>query len=199
MTLILAIGDFHVPERAAGMPDKFHKLLTPGKVAQVLCLGNATLLPLVVLFLSQLSPDLQMVRGEFDAGALLPVETVVSHGQLRIGMVNGYLVVPNSDPLELLALARKLDVDVLLWGGTHRVEAYTLDGKFFVNPGTATGAFHMGDVLEADEAGDLPYTQPQDPSPTFCLLDVQGSVCLLYIYTYVDGEVKVDKISYTKE
>lgn len=106
-----------------------------------------------------------------------------------------------------------------MWGGTHRVEAYQLEGKFFVNPGSATGAFFTGwpdiEDLEEEEvkntstengtdasndhkAEETPEA-PRDPVPSFCLLDIQGTVCVLYIYSYVDGEVKVDKISYRKE
>lgn len=56
-----------------------------------------------------------------------------------------------------------MDVDVLLWGGTHKFEAYELEGKFFVNPGSATGAFSTGWVAEGEE-----------PVPSFCLMDVSG-------------------------
>lgn len=54
-----------------------------------------------------------------------------------------------------------MDVDVLLWGGTHKFEAYELEGKFFVNPGTATGAFST-----SWQAID------EEPVPSFCLMDV---------------------------
>lgn len=36
-----------------------------------------------------------------------------------------------------------MDVDVLLWGGTHKFEAYELEGKFFINPGSATGLWEL--------------------------------------------------------
>jgi len=54
-----------------------------------------------------------------------------------------------------------MDVDVLLWGGTHKFEAYELEGKFFVNPGSATGAF-TSNWNGIDE----------EPVPSFCLMDV---------------------------
>ena len=34
-----------------------------------------------------------------------------------------------------------MDVDILLTGHTHRFEAIEYEGKFFVNPGSATGAY----------------------------------------------------------
>ncbi|CAI4039391.1 hypothetical protein SMKI_08G0540 [Saccharomyces mikatae IFO 1815] len=187
---------------------------------------------------------------------------IIRQGALKIGCCSGYTVVPKNDPLSLLALARQLDVDILLWGGTHNVEAYTLEGKFFVNPGSCTGAFNTDwpiifDVEDSDEAvtSGVEETKEDEPiqqndvireesmgkeqsgsditrdnaieedgadvklesqfkedevnisdldvkgsnSPSFCLLDIQGTICTLYIYLYVDGEVKVDKVVYEKE
>jgi vacuolar protein sorting-associated protein 29 len=61
----------------------------------------------------------------------------------------------------MMAEANKLDVDVLCWGGTHRFDAYEYENKFFVNPGSATGAFTTGWVAEGEEM-----------VPSFCLMDV---------------------------
>lgn len=55
-----------------------------------------------------------------------------------------------------------MDVDVLLWGGTHKFEAYEMEGKFFVNPGSATGAMTTGW-----------WTEEEDPTPSFVLMDVR--------------------------
>lgn len=54
-----------------------------------------------------------------------------------------------------------MDVDILLWGGTHKFEAYEMEGKFFVNPGSATGAMTTGW-----------WTEDEDPTPSFVLMDV---------------------------
>lgn len=187
----------------------------------------------------------------------LPLSRVVTLGELRIGFNSGHTIVPNSDPDALLIAARQLDVDIFIWGGTHRVEAYKLEGKFFVNPGSATGAFYTGwpdpeeeDDEEEDEEGEregereeednkeeekeekdegkedddkakegeeegksndekkskdgeekqsVKVVEPKDPIPSFCLLDIQGTVCIVYIYRYIDGEVKVDKINYRRD
>lgn len=192
--LVLAIGDLHIPDRESALPAKFKKLLSPGKISQVLCLGNVTD-QATTKFLQGISPDYQAVKGEFDVNSQLPLNRVVTHGQLKIGVVSGRSIIPNSDPDALLIAARQLDVDMLIWGGGgHRVEAYQLEGKFFVNPGSATGAFSTYWPDKEDEAEGV-----ADPIPSFCLLDVQGSVCILYLYSYLDGEIKVDKISYRKE
>jgi vacuolar protein sorting-associated protein 29 len=70
-------------------------------------------------------------------------------------------VVPWGDKGSLALLQRQLDVDILVTGHTHQVsvrkrslalnwfdvcalsqfEAFEIDRKFFINPGSATGAF----------------------------------------------------------
>jgi hypothetical protein len=74
--------------------------------------------------------------------------------------LEGFTLVSNEPDL-LLAEANKLDVDVLCWGGTHRFDAFEYMDKFFVNPGSATGAFTTGWSKEGEE-----------PVPSFCLMDV---------------------------
>lgn len=234
----------------------------PGKISQVLCLGNVTGSPSTLDFLKNLSPDFQIVKGEFDENTSLPLSLIITHGSLRIGFTNGFTIVPRGDPLSLLTSARQMNVDVLIWGGTHKVEAYTLEGKFFVNPGSATGAFsndwpeedlpeeeeeegekannedkevkeashdeqskddsketdkeekkeeseevkeEKEDGLSAKVSGEEEGDDDDDPDeiydsvPSFTLLDIQGSVITLYIYTYIGGEIKVDKVSYRKD
>jgi len=92
----------------------------------------------------------------------------------------------------LLAEANKLDVDVLCWGGTHRFDAYEYGDKFFVNPGSATGAMTTGWVADGE-----------DVIPSFCLMDVQGISLTLYVYQLrsdANGveSVGVEKVTFTK-
>lgn len=172
--LTLAIGDIYIPDRAFELPLKFRKLLCPNpntiptnnKLSKVLCLGNITNSYDTLKFLYDLSPSFNMVGGEFDNSQILsqqiallngkesqvPTYNIIQHDNLRIGFTNGYLVVPKNDPLALLTLAREIDVNILIWGGTHKVEAYTLDGKFFINPGSATGAYNFDWPEKEDES-----------------------------------------------
>jgi vacuolar protein sorting-associated protein 29 len=102
------------------------------------------------------------VKGKFDADATsLPFSQVVTHGSLRIGFLEGFTMVAPMETDLMLAEANKLDVDVLCWGGTHRFDAYEYENKFFVNPGSATGAFTTGWVGGGEEM-----------VPSFCLMDV---------------------------
>ena len=136
-------------------------------------------------------------------GAGLPNSKVVTLGQgtgtsggsfrgIKVGLCNGYTVLPRGDGDALLAMARALDVDVLVWGGTHRFEAYELEGRFFVNPGSATGAPAWGPGWKVDGV-------EIEPTPSFVLMDVQGNVLVLYVYQLIDGDVKVEKFKVSSD
>src|SRR6201996_2271485 len=140
---------------------QFKKLLTPGKIGQILCLGNLTDRT-TFEFLRAIAPDLQIVKGDFDTEAPnLALSRVVTHGSLRIGFTQGHTIIPPGDADSLLIAARQMDVDVLLWGGTHSFEAFEMEGRFFINPGSATGAMTTGW-----------WTEEVDPTPSFILMDV---------------------------
>ena len=49
-----------------------------------------------------------------------PPSLVLQHGPLRIGVIHGHQAVPLGDSESLAAIARTIDVDVLVNGGTHR-------------------------------------------------------------------------------
>ncbi|KAL2174296.1 Metallo-dependent phosphatase-like protein [Thermothelomyces heterothallicus CBS 202.75] len=196
--LILVIGDLHIPDRALDIPPKFKKLLSPGKIAQTLCLGNLTDRA-TYDYLRSISPDLKMVRGRMDVEATsLPLTQVVTHGSIRIGFLEGFTLV-SDEPDVLLAEANRLDVDVLCWsGGTHRFECFEYMDKFFVNPGSATGAMTTNWASGGDGTG-----QEEAVVPSFCLMDVQGISLTLYVYQLRKGEngaenVAVEKVTYTK-
>lgn len=69
--------------------------------------------------------------------------------------------------------------------------------KFFVNPGSATGAFSTGWGGIAAEGAE-----EDEVVPSFCLMDVQGISLTLYVYQMrkdANGEnVAVEKVTYTK-
>ena len=79
----------------------------------------------------------------------------------------------------LLIAARQMDVDVLLWGGTHRFEAYEMEGRFFVNPGSATGALGTGWWADGEE-----------PVPSFVLMDVSVfQSCISYVKVFLSSQL----------
>ena len=121
-------------------------------------------------YLRGIASEVHVVRGEFDdpqAAASWPV-----------GLCHGHSVVPWGDAGALATLQRSLDCDILITGHTHKFESFEKNGKFFVNPGSATGAFS-------------PCTA--DVIPSFVLMDVQGDHLNCYLYRLINGEVRVDK------
>ncbi|KAI8992287.1 vacuolar protein sorting-associated protein 29 [Pilobolus umbonatus] len=182
--LILAIGDLHIPYRSHGLPDKFKKLLVPGKIQKILCTGN-TVDKETFDYLRTIAGDIVAVKGEFDENTQLPQAKVVTEESLRIGIIHGHQIIPWGDTESLDITARQMEVDVLLSGHTHKFEAYAYNNRFFINPGSATGAY-----------SSLPETG--DPIPSFVLMDVQGSSLVAYVYKLIDNEVKVEKLEYKK-
>ncbi|KAK2080742.1 hypothetical protein QBZ16_000596 [Prototheca wickerhamii] len=172
--LVLVIGDFHIPHRSPGLPEKFKSLLVPGRIHHVLCTGNLCNEE-TYDYLRSICSDVTVVQGDVDERAW-PDTRVVTLGDLRVGLCHGHQVVPAGDRDAVAMLQREMDADVLVMGGSHAFEAYKHEGRFVINPGSATGAFHP--LLK-------------DPVPGFVLLDIDGTKLL-------DGDVKVDKIEFSK-
>jgi vacuolar protein sorting-associated protein 29 len=120
---------------------------------------------------------------------------VLHIGDLKVGLLHGHQVCPWGDADALAIHARQLDVDVLISGHTHAFTAHEQDGviftmftgvlmkgKFFLNPGSSTGADSLLSSLQ--------------PTPSFALMDIQGSSIVTYVYQLIDQEVKVEKVEY---
>lgn len=181
MVLVLAIGDLHIPHRVHDLPAKFRKLLVPGKIQQVLCTGNVCDKE-THDYLRTVASDIHVVKGDYDESPF-PNSKVVTHGAFRIGVVHGHQLVPWGDTEALSIAARQLDVDILLTGNTHVFAAFESEGKYFMNPGSATGAYSsLGETI----------------TPSFVLMDIQGDNIIIYVYRLVDQEVKVEKLEYRK-
>ncbi|PWY99008.1 Metallo-dependent phosphatase [Testicularia cyperi] len=139
--LVLVIGDLHIPFRSHDLPAKFKKLLVPGKIQQIICTGNVCNTD-YLHYLRTIAGDVHVVKGDYDDNPHFPSSLILNHPPLRIGVLHGHQVVPAGDTESLAAVARAMDVDILLTGHTLRFEAFELEGRFFVNPGSATGAWH---------------------------------------------------------
>ncbi|KAF8306789.1 Metallo-dependent phosphatase [Clavulina sp. PMI_390] len=183
MVLVLLIGDLHIPYRSHDLPAKFKKLLLPGKIQQIICTGNVCDRE-TYDYLRTVAPEVHVVRGDWDDDPRLPLSLTVTHSPLRIGAVHGHLSVPVGEHDALASIARQMDVDVLVSGHTHKFETFESQGRFFINPGSATGAWN-GET-ETEE------------TPSFALMDVQGAVLVTYVYRLIENEVKVEKIEWRK-
>ena len=78
-----------------------------------------------------------------------PEQKVVSVGQFRIGLCHGHQVVPWGDTESLAMVQRQLDVDILISGHTHKFDAFEHEDKFYINPGSITGAYSALDRYAA--------------------------------------------------
>ncbi|KAF6037941.1 hypothetical protein EB796_003743 [Bugula neritina] len=180
--LVLVLGDLHVPHRTNSIPPKFKKLLVPGKIQHILCTGNLCAKE-TYDYLRSIANDVHIVRGDFDENTNWPEQKVVTVGQFRIGLCHGHQIVPWGDTESLAMLQRQLDVDILISGHTHKFDAFEHEQKFYINPGSATGAYHPLDT---------------DITPSFVLLDIQQSSVVAYVYKLQKDEVQVERIEYSK-
>lgn len=58
-----------------------------------------------------------------------------------MGVLHGHQVIPWGDFDALDNAARQMEADLLLSGHTHQFEATEYNGRYFINPGSATGAY----------------------------------------------------------
>lgn len=193
MVLVLCIGDLHVPHRTTDLPAKFRKLLVPGKIQHVLCTGDLVTKESYDYLRSLCANpggNVHVVHGQYDNltgvpgnGETFPETRTVQVGEFSIGVVHGHQIVPWGDVNALAACARKLGVDVLVSGHTCVFSSHKVGDRLLLNPGSATGA---------------PSFENENPNPSFVLMDVNGAALVAYVYELVDGDVKVDKIEFSK-
>ena len=135
-------------------------------------------------WLKSLSNNFHAVKGEFDEGNL-PETKVVQIGEFKIGMIHGHQIAPWGDPEALSNIQRQLNCDILLSGHTHVNNVSVYDGKYYINPGSISGAYS-------------PLVS--DPIPSFILMVIQGDYAIVYIYELNDKTKKFDvsKMEFTK-
>jgi vacuolar protein sorting-associated protein 29 len=181
--LVLVVGDMFVPDRCADIPEQFKNILIPNKLQYVLSLGNNGSRESYD-WLKSLSNNYHSVKGEYDEGNLPEVKTV-QIGEFKIGMIHGHQVVPWGDAEALANVQRQLNCDILLSGHTHTNSVSIYDGKYFINPGSISGAYS-------------PFNP--SPVPSFVLMVIQGDYAIVYLYELIDKTKKfvVAKMEFTK-
>ena len=168
--LVLVVGDMFVPQRSPDISDQFKSILIPNKLQHVLSLGNIGSRESND-WLKSLSNDFHQVKGDYDEGDI-PEKKVVQIGEFKIGMIHGHQVLPWGDQESLSNVQRELGCDILLSAHTHQIEVRAKEGKFFINPGSISGAFS--------------YSMP-DPTPSFVLMVLQGEEAIVYLYVLNDS------------
>eukprot|EP00823_Brevimastigomonas_motovehiculus_P009402 TRINITY_DN9067_c0_g1_i1.p1 TRINITY_DN9067_c0_g1~~TRINITY_DN9067_c0_g1_i1.p1 ORF type:complete len:201 (+),score=28.42 TRINITY_DN9067_c0_g1_i1:40-642(+) len=182
--LVLVLGDMHIPHRKEDIPEQFKNLLVPGKMQHVLCTGNLCS-KAVDDYLRTLANSVHIVRGDMDsAKSEYPEQKVVKIGEFKIGLCHGHQIVPWGDPESLANLQRKMDVDILITGHTHKNEVYEYEKKYIINPGSVTGSYSA-------------YTSSVVPS--FMLMAIKGDTVVTFVYELRDNEVNVRKSKFVKK
>jgi vacuolar protein sorting-associated protein 29 len=191
-------------------------MLVPGKMQHCLCTGNLTSLE-VLEMLRSLSPSLHVVRGEYDeqlpGESAFPECKVIGLSSFKIGIINGSTTITPPNDIKALAIkARELDVDILVSGGTHKVGIVEEDGRWYINPGSITGAFSpiafkgvRNLAASTSEEGGAEVDQDMgedggEVKPSFVLLAVQGGkvVCYCYEYNKEKDTLEVSKTEFSK-
>jgi vacuolar protein sorting-associated protein 29 len=136
--LILVLGDLHIPQRASKIPTPFKRMLVPNRMQHVICTGNVSDEQFEEI--RALAPNMVVVAGDCDdpatAGLAFPETRVLQVGAVRIGVIHGHQIIPWDSPGALARMRRKLNVDILISGHTHKNEV-SIDeeeGHCYINP-----------------------------------------------------------------
>ena len=183
--LVLVIGDIHIPQRAPQLPGWVAELLATDKIKTVLCTGNVGSNEMVQRLRSIAGGGgVHIVKGDMDHSFDFPETDVVQIGDFRVGLLHGHQVCMWGDVGALGMWQRKLDVDILISGHTHKNSISEVNGKYFVNPGSATGAY-------------TPFLM-EPIVPSFMLMAIQGSNAVLYVYEEKDGKSNISMSEFKK-
>jgi putative phosphoesterase len=177
---VLAIGDFHIPDRAFVVPAELDASISRAAKRQnfdlVACTGDLTKTDQLEPFLASWSQEYCVVQGNMDYDLRnakgFPRSVVFDTRKfirgfevLKIGLTHGHQISLRGDPASLADLAKEMGVHVLISGHSH-ASSITLhqragDGQqvLLLNPGSATGAWSFVASLV----------------PSFMVLDIEPS------------------------
>lgn len=130
------ISDTHVSGPTDGLRELRETIFAD--VSMILHAGDLTELEVLEAFSDK---EVVAVSGNMDSGAVkarLPSKTVIEVGGFRIGIIHGW-----GHPF---GMAKKVeptfrDVDVIVYGHTHRPDNQVRQGILFFNPGAFSGGF----------------------------------------------------------
>ena len=190
--LLLIMGDVHIPSRIDAIPEEVKEILNAnkGKFSRVICTGDFGTIETYEYFKSLLPKskewNFNCVKNDFQETKLsFPDTLTVKSNDYKIGIINGYQIVPWGDLTALSALSKQMECDILISGFTHLRGVFHFEGKWFINPGTITGAFS-------------PLTN--NPPPSFMVLFTLPDIATLYLYEYnfSSKQFDVSKFDLTK-
>jgi len=138
VTRIGVVSDTHFPRFGRALPDALARGLRRARVERILHLGDMTDLLAVPLF-EAIAP-FDAVAGNNDGAAIrarFGRKKIVTVEDVRIGMVHGDGKKGTTQQRAVDAFAGE-DVDVILFGHSHRPVVTRKDGVLIANPGSPT-------------------------------------------------------------
>ncbi|SBS87755.1 vacuolar protein sorting-associated protein 29, putative [Plasmodium ovale] len=174
--LVLLIGDFHSPMRNLGLPDCFKDLLKTDKIKHVLCTGNIGSNENLEL-LKNIADSVHITKGDMDDNYDFPEDISLNIGDFKISLIHGHQIIPWGDINALLQWQKKYNSDIIITGHTHKNSIVQYEGKYFINPGSVTGAFQ-------------PWVS--DPTPSFILMAIAKNSIVVYVYEEKNGKANVE-------
>ena len=115
-------------------------MLVPNKMQHVICTGNIGREQYDEL--CGLAPSIHVVAGDYDDEAMgFPEVRVLQVGHFRIGIIHGHQLVPNNSEEAKARMRRKLNVDILVSGHSHKNAVHVNDGFHHINPVRSSPAY----------------------------------------------------------
>lgn len=134
---IAVISDTHIPERAKGIPPAVLSELKSADM--VIHAGDLTDVK-VLEELRRVCKDVRAVWGNMDPQELrsiLPQKEIIKAGKYKIGVIHGY-----GNPSYLLdnlkGEFKNDNVNLVVFGHSHRPFSEDIDGVWYFNPGSLT-------------------------------------------------------------
>ena len=182
--LVLVLSDILIPLKSPSIDPQFKSILLPNKINHLLCLGNIGNQD-TLYWLQSLSPDVHIIKGDYDIYQNYPEKKVIQIGSFRLGMIHGHQILPPGNMDALSGIQSELDCDILLSGFTYKYGINIKENKLFMNPGSITGG--LSPLME-------------DTYPSFILMAITDDEMTIYSYMLTDKNEKfqVGQMEYKK-
>lgn len=155
MVEILVIGDTHIPKRAQRFPPLIKKeldILTTNELFNfVIFTGDLVKSPETLNYLKNLAKErFLIVEGNMDyfyGNINTPLYENLAiklnnNSMINFGITHGAEIYPRGNKDELIKIAKKNHVNILIYGHTHFQETFlSKNGILLLNPGSSTGAW----------------------------------------------------------
>lgn len=130
------LSDTHVPTKADKIPEEVKNKLREEKADLIIHAGD--LVSREVIEELEKIAEVAAVRGNMDQGLNLPKTAAIKINRFRLGVIHNTL---NPVSNKMIGTAKENDLDLIIFGHTHRKVLETREGIWFLNPGSPTDPF----------------------------------------------------------